>query len=442
MKPGSETRFARAARTMRRARTNPRVLALAFPMLVAGLQACGDTAAPITQAPGMAPSVNAPSTGSSAPAMSPGGAGAMAQPVMPSGTPPAPQAGGAGMGAQPTPAVPAPPATGASPLPPAMQPAAMPGGTVDSYVPWDPVCPAGFTPQSGMNSGFMTADGERQFSVFLPSDVDTPRPVFLSLTGTEQSESAFMTQAGVSNLPNMGFIVIAPVRTCTSTRTNCNGWGDDLTNDGRLWEPWFDGSNREEFRQDEGPDVRFFEAMVKCVASGWPVDPKQIYLGGISAGGTITNRNMTFNSDFFAGGVNGSGAWYSVVGSIRTQPEDEVEDEGEGWCCPRPFHTMDSSIVINVWGGTRDTWANRNIMPPVDVDFGVETKRAAEYYASQEKVLTVSCSGSQAHSWPSGLTNWLATTLLSYPKGSDPSSFQLMPPPSGFTCTVGEYTDH
>jgi hypothetical protein len=40
------------------------------------------------------------------------------------------------------------------------------------------------------------------------------------------------------------------------------------------------------------------------------------------------------------------------------------------------------------------------------------------------------------------MTPWLAETLLSHPKGSDPAAFTLSDPPDGFSCVLGEYTDH
>jgi hypothetical protein len=40
------------------------------------------------------------------------------------------------------------------------------------------------------------------------------------------------------------------------------------------------------------------------------------------------------------------------------------------------------------------------------------------------------------------MTQWLAETLLAHPKGTDPAEFRLTPPPSGFGCVLGEYTDH
>ena len=96
---------------------------------------------------------------------------------------------------------------------------------------------------------------------------------------------------------------------------------------------------------------------------------------------------------------------------------------------------MESSIAIVIWGGPKDTWEPS---PP----YAGETKATSEFYATQPNVVTVSCSGTHGHMWPRGLTPWLARTLLSHPKGSDPAAFVLTPPPSGFSCVVGKYTDH
>ena len=81
---------------------------------------------------------------------------------------------------------------------------------------WAATCPAGFAPQAGLNSGFHSDDAPRQFHVLLPDDLSTPRPVFVALTGTVQPEPAFLRQSGLDQLPDSGWIVIAPVRTCAT----------------------------------------------------------------------------------------------------------------------------------------------------------------------------------------------------------------------------------
>ena len=48
--------------------------------------------------------------------------------------------------------------------------------------------------------------------------------------------------------------------------------------------------------------------------------------------------------------------------------------------------------------------------------------------------------------WPQVNTQafnlWALTTLASFPKGSDPRKFDFAPPPEGYSCQVGRFTDH
>jgi len=275
-------------------------------------------------------------------------------------------------------------------------------------------CPQGFTPAAGENRGFEVEGSERTFHALLPGDVGSPRPLFVSLTGTVQAELEFAAQSGLDQLPDSGWIVLAPVRTCSDRGTNCATTGSD----GRIWEPWYDGTAPPS--DDEGPDVRFVDAMVRCAAAEWPVDARRVYVGGISAGGSFTNRNLTFNSELFAGGVPSSGNWYA------------------GGAAPRASVTLEPMIAIVIWGGPDDVWPANN---PI-ADYDPETRVSAQYFAAQPNVVTVSCTGSHGHIWPTAMTPWLAQALLSHPKGSDPTRFVLTEPPSGFSCVLGEYTDH
>jgi poly(3-hydroxybutyrate) depolymerase len=275
-------------------------------------------------------------------------------------------------------------------------------------------CPNGFDPQAGTNMGFSSDGKDREFHLDLPDDTATPRPLFVALTGTVQEEVAFTQQAGLDKLTASGWIVAAPVRTCSQDGIDCSTYPPP-EKDGRIWEPWFDGTTPA--TDDPGPDVRFVESMVHCIATKWPVDQQRIYVGGISAGGSFTNRNMSFNSALFAGGVVSSGNWYGGQVTPKTPP------------------TMSPSIVIVNWGGPNDTW-------PPSPPYAGETKSASEFYAAQPNVATVSCSGTLGHQWPAPMTSWFIQTLLSYPKGSDPQSLTLTTPPAGFTCVLGAYTDH
>ena len=279
-------------------------------------------------------------------------------------------------------------------------------------------CPAGFSPAAGENRGFPSDGADRVFHVMTPSDVTTPRPLFVSLTGTVQPELDFAAQSALDQLPASGWIVAAPVRNCSQNRTDCAQVGAQGSMDGRIWEPWYDGAIPAS--DEEGPDVRFVDSMVRCIATKWPVDAKRIYVGGISAGGSFTNRNLTFNSELFAGGVPSSGNWYG------------------GSAAPVSPQTLDPMVVVVIWGGPTDVWPATNPL----ANYNPETKQAAAYFAAQPNAVTVSCTGSHGHIWPTAMTPWLAQTLLSHPKGTPASAFELTQPPDGFSCVLGEYTDH
>ena len=54
----------------------------------------------------------------------------------------------------------------------------------------------------------------------------------------------------------------------------------------------------------------------------------------------------------------------------------------------------------------------------------------------------LACSGDHGHIWPANMTKWLAETLRSHPKGTDPADFELTDPPAGMSCVIGKYLDH
>ena len=306
------------------------------------------------------------------------------------------------------------------------------------------LCPQAFEPVAGKNSRFRSGGMDREFHVYLPADIATrrePRPLFVALTGTVEDEHQFAaTNANLDALTDDGWIVMAPIRQCTTAGINCNGGGRN----GWVWEPWNDGTRVPQ--SDVGPDGEFVISMVTCAARKWPVAADRIYVGGISAGGSFTNRLLTYRSDFFAGGINASGMWYVNNAEVVAEPGRIVT----GRCCPVPLRTMAPAIVISLFGGPTDIWGCPG---PACSDYRPNVQAASNYYASQDRVVTISCSGIHGHRWPRGaaymdnrenrdaFNRWAAATLLSHPKGSDPATFRMTSPPPPYTCVRGRYAD-
>jgi len=329
-----------------------------------------------------------------------------------------------------------------------------------SNVKWE--CPQGFEVKEGLNTSFPSDGLMRAFVVYPAKGVSGPQPVWVPLTGTVESTNANLTvpRSGANALmADQGFMVIGPVRQCAEQDPNVGrGQCDGPGSNGWNWKPWNEGRAGgpagDKWKNDEGPDVRFLEAMVRCVGTKWPLDAKRLYVGGISSGGTLTNRALTFDSKFWAGGMPISGEWYVTRddGSAVTFMEGREALKTaptkihQGRVGPYPLRpSVDPLIVITVWGGEKDLW---DCGPPTGLcaDYRPSTQAGSNYFASMPNVVEVSCSAGHGHSWPQVNTQafnlWALKTLASHPKGSDPKKFKLTPPPEGYSCKLGPFTDH
>ena len=323
-------------------------------------------------------------------------------------------------------------------------------------------CPDGYVVKAGLNTGFPHKGETRAFVVYPAEGVSGPAPLWVPLTGSVEStmDNLTVARSGANSLmAKQGFTVVGPVRQCAAQDPSlkagvCNGPGHDGWN----WNPWREGRAAtpagEAFKTDEGPDSSFLIAMTKCVAKSFPLDARRLYLGGISSGGTMTNRALTFRSDFWAGGLPISGEWYVTKDDgvamsfndarawVAGHPKDILQGRVGPYPLPRKLGPM---IVISVWGGPKDLW---DCGPPLGLcaDYRPSTQAASNYFSSMPNVVHVACSATHGHMWPQVNTQafnaWALKTLASHPKGSDPKAFKLTPPPEGYSCKLGRFTDH
>jgi poly(3-hydroxybutyrate) depolymerase len=229
----------------------------------------------------------------------------------------------------------------------------------------------------------------------------------------------------------------------------CNGPGKDGWN----WTPWNDGraanASGERWKTDAGPDSSFLEAMVRCTAASFPVDARRLFIGGISAGGTMTNRALTFNSAFWAGGAPLSGEWYVSADdgsplafeASRAAVAAAPLQVRQGRVGPYPLpDRLQPLIVLTLFGGERDLFRCDGVLC---ADYRPSTQAGSNYFSSKPNVVHVACSSTHGHMWPQinarEFNSWMLRTLASHPKGSDPRAFRLTPPPEGYACEVGPF---
>jgi poly(3-hydroxybutyrate) depolymerase len=321
-------------------------------------------------------------------------------------------------------------------------------------------CPKGFAVHEGLNRDFPWEGDKRAFVVVPPKGRSGAAPVWVPLTGSVEStdDNLFVQRSGAnSKLADHGFMVIGPVRLCAGQDPDlragaCNGPGHDGWN----WNPWHEGraasAAGDRFKTDEGADSRFLIAMVKCVGTKWPLDARRLFIGGISSGGTMTNRALTFRSDFWAGGMPISGEWYVTKPDGSPLSFDAAREAvaaapsaiHQGRVGPYPLkEKLGPMVVITVWGGEKDLWKCEGVLC---ADYRPSTQAGSNYFASKPNVVHVACTAGHGHMWPQANTDafnlWALTTLASHPKGSAPKAFRLTPPPQGYSCKLGPFTDH
>jgi poly(3-hydroxybutyrate) depolymerase len=321
-------------------------------------------------------------------------------------------------------------------------------------------CPDHYQVKPGLNVDFPIDGSKRAFVVVPPANLGKPMPVWVPLTGTVEStnDNLQVARSGANALmAERGFLVLGPIRECANQDPDlragaCNGPGIDGWN----WRPWTEGRGAgtagERWKNDEGPDSRFLIAAVRCLAKTYLLDARRLFLGGISSGGTMTNRALTFRSDFWAGGLPISGEWYvtqddgsglsfeAAREAVRADPTKIFQGRFGPYPLPARLNPI---IVISVWGGENDLWKCSGVLC---ADYRPSTQAAANYFASIPGVVAVSCSSSHGHMWPQISTQafnlWALTTLASFPKGSRAADFRLSSPPEGYRCKLGPFTDH
>ena len=336
--------------------------------------------------------------------------------------------------------------------------AASTSATAKASSEWD--CPENFTPKAGLNTGFESDGQKRAFVVVPPKEITGEAPVWVPMVGTVEATNwnlNVLRSGNNAKLAESGFMVISPVRQCAEQDPNlaagaCNGVGKS----GWTWNPWNDGraagADGDKYKTDAGADVRFLEAMVRCVGTKWKLDRKRLFLGGISAGGTMTNRALLFDSKFWAGGMPISGEWYATkddgssvsFNDTRKMIAKQPTKIWQGRVGPYPLPAeLEPMVIITVWGGEKDLW---DCGPPIGLcsDYRPTTQAGSNYFSSISNIVHVACSAKHGHMWPQVNTDafnlWALQTMASHPKGSSPKSFKLTTPPEGYSCKLGRFT--
>jgi feruloyl esterase len=142
--------------------------------------------------------------------------------------------------------------------------------------------------------------GALRMRVYRPAQLPTRAPLVVVLHGCRQTAEAYAMGAGWLTLADrFGFAVLCPEQVAANNALCCFNWFEpgDMTRD-----------------RGEAASIR---QMIACMLAEGRLDPRRVFVTGLSAGGAMTNVMLAAYPEVFAGGAPIAGLPYAAASDAR-----------------------------------------------------------------------------------------------------------------------------
>ena len=146
-------------------------------------------------------------------------------------------------------------------------------------------------------TGFGDNPGNLRMFAFVPAQLQKPRALVVVLHGCGQTAAAYDLGAGWSTLAkHYGFALVMPEQQRVNNGNTCFNW-----------------FNPEDTARDGG-EARSIREMIAHMAEAHRIDPKRVFITGLSAGGGMTSVMLATYPEVFAAGavIAGLALWHRV----------------------------------------------------------------------------------------------------------------------------------
>ena len=205
-----------------------------------------------------------------------------------------------------------------------------------------PVAEAGGSDRLQPLRDFGANPGALQARVFVPDDMAPRGALVVVLHGCTQTAAGYDRGAGWSELAERhGFALLYPEQSRGNNISSCFSWFD-----------------RQDIRRGSGEAMSIHQ-MIESAIERYDIDPRRVYVTGLSAGGAMAMAMLAAYPELFAGGAVIAGLPYDVAGSVP-----EALDRMRGQGLP-PAAELEAKVrrasdftgpwpMLSVWQGSAD----------------------------------------------------------------------------------------
>ena len=178
---------------------------------------------------------------------------------------------------------------------------------------------------------------------YVPTSLPSKPALVVVLHGCTQTAAGYDAGSGWSDLAeDYGFLVLYPEQVRANNANLCFNW-----------------FNADDIRRDHG-EVMSIRQMISATSAEFDVDPRRIYITGLSAGGAMTNAMLACYPEVFAGGAIIAGLPYAAASSV---PEAFDRMRGQGFPSTDALQARLQAAsehdgpwpTVSIWHGMSDT---------------------------------------------------------------------------------------
>jgi poly(hydroxyalkanoate) depolymerase family esterase len=210
----------------------------------------------------------------------------------------------------------------------------------------------GRNPRPGIRSplvemtGFGANPGELRMFAYLPENLATAPALVVVLHGCGQTAAGYDLGAGWSTMAKRyGFALLMPEQQASNNAQGCFNW-----------------FNPEDVARDSG-EAASIRQMIARIAGEAGIDPRRIFVTGLSAGGAMTTVMLATYPELFAGGAVIAGLPFGVATNVREALNGMYQSAsraaGElGDLVRNASHHRGPWPKLSVWHGSADRTVN------------------------------------------------------------------------------------